>query len=313
MARLRGSIGPERMPMQMHHIEHGAKIDAAANDGVSRGQSFNQSLGRKGQERCYIVRLKPKLCHKCAGSLPCIAGALSRHLLAAHGGCAVKQAVCSRHGHQRGNLCTAARLPENHHLGRVAAKIGDVIAHPFQGANEVQLAKIATITKTRAKRRQPAIAEYVETMIDGHNHHVLLSGKMWAMRQRIGDRTCIVSPAMKIDHDWPRHPPVGVRRPDIEKEAILADGVGYRAALRAKRAEPISFLLLLRQFLADRRFKTPGSCIAYAKKGRRSAIDYSAPCQHLRVTLAGGQWRSRHSCSGYRSCKDRTPRQAISG
>jgi hypothetical protein len=134
----------------------------------------------------------------------------------------VEQAIRSRHGHQRCNLRAAARLAEHHHSGRVAAKFCDVLADPFERADQVELAEIAAVTKPIIEGLQPAITEHVDPMIDRHHHHITARCEVRALRQRIGHRTVVVRATVEIDHDRTPGPAVRFGGPDVEEQAVLA-------------------------------------------------------------------------------------------
>src|SRR5438105_681292 len=55
---------------------------------------------------------------------------------------AMEQSLGLRHGQQRRNLPAAARLAKYRHVVRIAAEVRDVIAHPFERGDDIQLADI---------------------------------------------------------------------------------------------------------------------------------------------------------------------------
>ena len=86
---------------------------------------------------------------------------------------AVEQSLRGRHRQQRGHLSSATRLPEDHHRVRIAAELGDVVAHPAQRGDDVHHADVAgrgeLLTAGFLERRE---AEDVEAVIDGDDDHV---------------------------------------------------------------------------------------------------------------------------------------------
>ena len=55
---------------------------------------------------------------------------------------AVEEAARCRHRHERLHFAAAARLTEDRHIARVAAELRDVVAHPLQGREHVERARI---------------------------------------------------------------------------------------------------------------------------------------------------------------------------
>ena len=57
----------------------------------------------------------------------------------------VKESLRRRHGHQRTDFGAAAGLAEDEHVVRIAAEFGDVVAHPLQRQQHVEIADIARV------------------------------------------------------------------------------------------------------------------------------------------------------------------------
>ena len=57
----------------------------------------------------------------------------------------MEEAVSRRHGHERGAFGATSRLAKDQDAGRVAAELGDVLAHPFERENQVEHAHIAGV------------------------------------------------------------------------------------------------------------------------------------------------------------------------
>jgi hypothetical protein len=76
-------------------------------------------------------------------------------VLAAHGGDLVHQALGDRHGHQRDHLAAAARLAERRDVAGIAAEGRDVVAHPLQGQDQIQVADIAAVGEVRPAQPSP--------------------------------------------------------------------------------------------------------------------------------------------------------------
>ena len=94
-------------------------------------------------------------------------------LLATHGPDPVKKTVRGSHGHKRCAFCAAAGLTENRDAAGIAAEISDVVAHPFEREDEIELANVAGVGEfLAAKFGEVKITKTVETMVAGDDHDV---------------------------------------------------------------------------------------------------------------------------------------------
>ena len=292
MPRLRRSIGPERMAVQMQHIQRRAEIETAPEHRIGRLQAFEQALIREGKQGSAVVFRQSEMVEQGARPPPAIAGPLRSDLLAAHRRGSVEETIGCGHRHQRRDLGAAARLAEDHHAVRVPAEGPDMLANPFERADQVELPRIAAMAETLTERCQPAIAEQVEPVIDRDDHHIALFGKLRPMRQRVGDRAPIVGTAMKIDHHRAARGRMGIRRPDVEEQAVLAHRRGHRTTLGAQRTELRRGRGCGRNRLAHRAVEPRRAGIADAEKRVHPVIDHAAigqrpgiaaaPCRHRR-------------------------------
>jgi hypothetical protein len=158
------------------------------------------------------------------------------HVLAAHGGGLVHQAAADGMAIRVTTLAAAARLAERDDVARIAAERGDVVAHPLQGHDQVEIADIAAVGQVRpAQVGQVAVAEHVEPVVDGHHHHVAAPGQVDPVIERVRARAVGVGAAVHIDHHRPLLAVSRRRGPDVEEQAVLA-GVLRDLALRAGRA-----------------------------------------------------------------------------
>ncbi len=66
-------------------------------------------------------------------------------LLAAHGHNAVEETMRGGHGHEGGALGPAAALAEDEDAAGIAAELGDVVADPLEGEDEIELADVAAV------------------------------------------------------------------------------------------------------------------------------------------------------------------------
>ena len=301
--------------MKVHHVEHRTEIEAAPEDRVGCIERVDQSLERQGEQR--IRRPLPfgqaKPLKQGERTLPAIGGTLRSDLLAAHRGGRMEQSVGFGHGHQRCDFRPTTRLSEDHYAPGIAAERGNVIAHPFERADKIELPRIAAVPEALAQRLQPAVAEQVEPMIDRHHHRIGLRGKMRPPSERIGNRTPIVGPAVEIDHDRTACGRMRIGRPDVEEQTVLAHPRRHRIALRAQRPEFGRPGGLLRQALAPRRGEPGCARIADAEKGLRPAIAEAAIAECLRVARSSLQVRRCHECGATEAAAEHRPaREAAS-
>jgi hypothetical protein len=56
MKRLRSRIGPERVAMQVNHVEHRPEIKAAAEERIFGRESFDQPLRRQTEQSFDVTR-----------------------------------------------------------------------------------------------------------------------------------------------------------------------------------------------------------------------------------------------------------------
>ena len=85
---------------------------------------------------------------------------------AAHDERLVEESVCLRNLHQVENLHAAARLSEQRHVVRVAAKTGDVVMDPPERCHHIGVSRICGVCILFAKRREVEVAEDVQPVID---------------------------------------------------------------------------------------------------------------------------------------------------
>ena len=104
----------------------------------------------------------------------------------AHGDGAMKQAFGRRHAEQRADLAAAAGLAEDRDVRGIAAEIRRVIAHPFQSQDDIEHAGVAGLRELLATEiGEVQIAEYVEAMVDGDDHDVVLKREIAAVIEHV--------------------------------------------------------------------------------------------------------------------------------
>ncbi len=206
-----------------------------------------QCIGRHGQQRFGIV--EPEFAHqqphRIAGGLRRGEPQMRRRALHDR---LVKQSFRRRHGHQSGDLRSAARLTEDRHVPGIAAKGGDITAHPVQGGDHVEHSGIAGIGEARvAEFGEMAVPKRIQPMVQGHHDDIADSGEIGAVEAWRAARSGEIAAAMHPHHDRPLGPVIQPRRMDVEDKAVLAGrdqtadpGIGRpdnRFVLRRPRAQ----------------------------------------------------------------------------
>ena len=145
----------ERMTRERAIVEHGAEVErAAADDGIGGCQcrSTSRSSGIVRERRRALgvqlqaLRGRPARARShCSGPDAVSCWPL---IVAARWNRPARR----RHRHQRGDLRAAAGLAEHHDVARVAAELGDVVAHPAQRQHQVEHAGVAGVREIRADR-----------------------------------------------------------------------------------------------------------------------------------------------------------------
>ncbi len=140
----------------------------------------------------------------------------------------VKQSVRRRKCHQGCNLGGAPRLAEDGHVVGIATESGDIVTDPPQREHHVQHAGIAGIGKSLIPALDLQMAENIDAVIDGHDHHVAVACKAGPVEA--GGRAGTVHPgaAMQPDHHRPFRDPGRRWREHVEEETVLADRLDLR-------------------------------------------------------------------------------------
>jgi hypothetical protein len=94
-----------------------------------------------------------------------------------------------RRGEQRVDVDRPGRLTHQRDLARVAAEMGDVVAHELQRLDEVQQREVARVllrVGARLELRHAKEAEDAEPVVDAHHHGVGGAGQRGAVVHRVG-------------------------------------------------------------------------------------------------------------------------------
>ena len=194
---------------------------------------------------------------------------------------AMEQPRCRGHAHQRGHLGAAAGLAIDHDVVRIAAEIGDVVAHPCERGDQIGHADIDRICIGRAADLGDIEeAEHIEAMIDRHLHHIMMARHLRAFvrGQFIGGAEAEAA-AMEVNH----HRPLAgqARRPDVQLEHVFAH---------------VAVVPILQEGLLDR-----GVVMQVLRAV--GAVDRG---RDIRPSRARGLWPAasdfRRRCSGRREC-----------
>ena len=136
---------------------------------------------------------------------------------------AVEETLGRRHGHERRDLAGAARLAEEHHLARVAAEAGDVVAHPLEGRDQIELSRVARSgVAPTADLIEVQITEDVEPMVDRHHRDVAGAGEIRAVGEERRARAVVEQPAVDVDEHGPRSARAS-RGVDVQHQAVFAE------------------------------------------------------------------------------------------
>ncbi len=145
-----------------------------------------------------------------------------------------------RHRHQRGALRAAARVTEDRHVrGDLPPNSADVVAHPLEREDQIELAGVARIDQiARSELGEMKIAERVQSMVDGDDDDVAACGS---------DRAPSVSSSLLVPLEyappWNQTMTGRLRvvaeawRPDIEMQAVFAHRAPAGRRLRCNRTE----------------------------------------------------------------------------
>ena len=157
------------------------------------------------------------------------AATFAAHLGAAHAqvrralhGRAVEQPLRRGHRHQRADLRAAARLPEDHHVARVATEPRDVVAHPLEREHDVEHAGVAGARVFLAVGRQVQVPEDVQAVVERDDDDVAAPREPLAVVGLQLLARPVGEPAAVQPHHHRPLAPVEPRRPDVDAQAVLA-------------------------------------------------------------------------------------------
>jgi hypothetical protein len=140
----------------------------------------------------------------------------------------MEQAAGGRHRQQRADFGPAAGLAEDHHIRRIAAEPGDVVADPVQARDEVEHADVARrgiFLSTDLSEVQ--IAEDVQAMVDRDDHHVAATRERGSVDPRPGAALLGESATVDPEHHRALAPVVDAWRPDVEDQAVLIEALRW--------------------------------------------------------------------------------------
>ena len=115
----------------------------------------------------------------------------------------MKEAGRGGHAHECGDFGAAAGLAVDHHIVGIAAEIGDIVADPFEGGDEVGHADVDGIGISGAGDfGEVEEAEDIEAVVDGDLDDIMLAGHLGAFMggEFIGGAEGEAA-AVEIDHD----------------------------------------------------------------------------------------------------------------
>ena len=134
----------------------------------------------------------------------------------------MEQTLGGGHGHEVRALAAAAGLASDCHAVRVAAKLGDVVAHPFQGKHQVHQAHVAGACQAcSTEPGEVAEPKHPEPMTDRDHHHVGQPGEMLALESLEISGARGVTASVNDEHDRALAVVSNGRRPDVDDEAVF--------------------------------------------------------------------------------------------
>ena len=158
-------------------------------------------------------------------------------LLAAHGHDAMEQAGSRGSGHQRRALGSAARLAEDEHARWIAAKLGDIFAHPLERQHQVKLSRIARLRILGRQIAEIEIAESVEPVVHRDHHNIAAMHQPRAIVEIAVYGAVVVRAAMKVDQHGALAVVAQTGGPDIQAQAIFAFLAVVADVTRGQRRE----------------------------------------------------------------------------
>jgi hypothetical protein len=149
----------------------------------------------------------------------------------------MEQPLGCGHRHQAADLPTAARLPEDRHVLRVAAEAGDVVANPLEDGHEVEQADIRRVPVLFAPQlAEIQVAEGVEAMIVRDDDRVVSAGQVLAVvREEVVARATQECPTVHPNQYRPAGGAVDLGRPDVDPKAVFTLRSRVRAAVEQER------------------------------------------------------------------------------
>src|SRR5690242_6459191 len=95
--------------------------------------------------------------------------------------------------------------------------------HPLQCGDLVKQGHVSLGIVMTSKIAQVEKAKQAQAIVAGHYHHIVLGGERGPITLWFGGRANNKTAAMEIHHDW-SFLLVSAWRPDVEAQAVLADG-----------------------------------------------------------------------------------------
>jgi hypothetical protein len=133
---------------------------------------------------------------------------------------AVEEALRGRHDQERADLSAAARLAEDRDVAGIAAKRGDVVAHPTERRDHVERAGIARPREAfAADVFQMQIAADVEPVVDADHDDIAALGEVGAVGDRAVARAIGERAAMQPHHDRPLAAAPGVQTLSVRQSS----------------------------------------------------------------------------------------------
>src|SRR5580704_13778329 len=165
MARHDGAVDDRRPDQGVGHPADIWQADARVLV-LHRSAGLNQFLVGQFLELRDLRTVQTKFGEKVRGDFGgAFRAGAARHGAALYDG-AMKQAFGRGHNHQSANFSSSAGLAKDSDIGRIAAKMCDVVADPLEGGHEVKHSKISRAGIRLAVSGEVQMAEHTDAMIE---------------------------------------------------------------------------------------------------------------------------------------------------
>src|SRR5262249_12891400 len=139
---------------------------------------------------------------------------------------ALEQSHGLGHAHQAGILGAAPGFAKDQDSSRISAELRDVVVHPLERENQVELTYVSGIPEVgAAELRQVEISENIQTVVHTDHHHIAALAETNPVRAGRISGAGRVTAAMEPDHDWTLATVLKTGSPDAQVQTVFAHGI----------------------------------------------------------------------------------------